>query len=336
MQDIDDYIPLTNTDKEAERLLSLVVMFENASRPIPTATVLSTVYGYCISEDTARKAFMRDRQKLVLCGVQIIQHSDTTGTTTWTINDRETYASNDTLLTPQEATALSIACESLVNDVAFPYANELRLALSKIDRTYDARPHTATNAAVRELTTAHQRLESAAADNHPVHITYHKADGTSIERTLGICGFFSARNNTYLVGQKLPQQIGDEPHSYNLARVESVHPITKQTYVPPSDFDIRDYPILPFQIGPIRYTAVFKVDPSEIDNLTVDALGKGTLFAAKDGHVIHWRITVSDTNKAAAWAIAHAIQPIEPYELIARWEEILLEIVNHESDEQAV
>lgn len=314
---------------EAERLLLLAVLFENANRPISSSYIRDNVYGYCASDESARKAFMRDRKKLVLCGLLISQVSTSSGERRWSIDSNASY-SDEHAITSEDAMTLNVACAPLANDPAFPYSNELRVALSKIDRSFSESPFIKTNSSIRDVSSVQNQLEAAAANGQPVRVSYIRADGTRLSRTLGICGFFPLSNNTYLVAQDLERASGGTIHSYNLARVTSATPIKRASYEPPNDFDITDYVKLPFQIGQTQYVATFRLPECVADSFSADTMGKGMIYRDDASDVLIWKVEVSSTQHAAEWAIAHAIQPIEPNVLRNTWVALLEESLSDE------
>lgn len=322
----DRYTTLTSSDKEAERLLALAILFENAEGPLTTATIRKSIYGYCKSDETARKAFMRDREKLVLCGLVIRQVTTPNGAHLWLLDDAETFVDGDEL-TPEEATTLTVACTPLMNDAAFPYSNELRIALSKIDRSFSKSPNVPTNPHTREVRSIRTSLERCAAEGVAARISYSRADGSTTNRSIGVCGFFSVNGNTYVVAKRIDLDQDNEPHSYNLARVSSVKPIKGCRFAVPKDFDIRCYTKLPFQVGETLYAATFSVPENEVANLKARSLGKGNWHGnAKNKNL--WDVDVSNTEVAASWAIANAVIPLSPNSLKTYWTTLLKECLN--------
>lgn len=320
----------SSSDREAQRLLALAVMFENASTPIPSNTLRETIYRDVSSDESARKAFMRDRQKLVLCGLTI-KKDPTQGVDPGWMLDTNSYA-GEISLTKEDAVTLSVACATLVNDPSFPYANELRLALTKIDRYFDLERTVGTNPATRNVATTRTKLENCAAEGHPVRITYERADGSTVQRTVGICGFFPLQGNTYVVGKLIGKN--EEPHSYNLARVSKVTPKRGETFAVPEDFDITRFVKLPFQLGPTLYTGAFLVPSKGKRDVEISSRGQGQWEPLEHERDYLWKVEISDTLKAASWAIAQAIRPTTPKELVDAWQSILRESIHNAQKEE--
>ena len=88
-------------------------------------------------------------------------------------------------------------------------------------------------------------------------------------------------------------------------------------------FDIADYLLLPFQIGPTTCTARFFVPENRREALSTSCLQSGAVTNGKKGIV--WTVDVSDVDDAARWAAAQAIRPMEPSELVESWKKCLKE-----------
>jgi hypothetical protein len=119
---------------------------------------------------------------------------------------------------------------------------------------------------------------------HAAKVVYQKPDGTKISRVLAPYGFFFLHGNTYMVAARAADDVveGEPPHTYNLNRVLSAQEIPKLRFVRPVDFDVRDFIILPFQMGPARYVATFELaDGTQLQagssELTVKALSYASL-----------------------------------------------------------
>ncbi|MGN0286585.1 MAG: helix-turn-helix transcriptional regulator [Atopobiaceae bacterium] len=316
----EDFIELSGNDTEAERLLSIALEFENASAPLSSDYVRRNFYANIQSDESARKAFMRDRQKLVLCGVVISLVSKEGTNSGWAINTEATFA-NPCALGAKEALTIDLACAPLASDPSFPYASDLRQALAKIDRTFDAQTPVRLTKVDSSRPSTLPTLEQAASQHTGVQVTYQKADGSTVRRTLGVLGFYPLRGNTYVVATNLDKGCID-PHVYNSSRIRAAKIQKTTTYEVPDDFDIRDYIRLPFQLGPRRYTARFSVPSDDQWSLRVTSRGQGTFSTTKDFGLV-WDVDVSSTSDAASWAISQGIRPVLPQELVADYRSLL-------------
>lgn len=316
----DDFIELSGNDTEAERLLSIALEFENASAPLSSDYVRRSFYANIQSDESARKAFMRDRQKLVLCGVVISLVAKDGAKSGWAINKEATFA-NPCALNAKEALAIDLACSPLASNPSFPYAGELRQALAKIDRTFDAQTPVRLTKVDASRPSALSTLEQAASQHTGVEVSYQKADGSTVQRMLGVLGFYPLRGNTYVVAMNLDQREVD-PHVYNTARIQTAKVHKSRTYEIPVDFDVRDYIRLPFQLGPRKYTARFFVPANVVRSMQVASRGRG-VFSTAPGSSLMWDVDVSNTCDAASWAISQGIRPVLPRELATSYRSLL-------------
>lgn len=129
-QDEQDASHVLSTDDElARRLLSLVLAFSNASAPLSSAYVQKEYYP-TLTAESFRRQFHRDRERLLTCG--LLLHEAKKG---WWVADETSFAT-EVSLEPGELLALDLTLSQLANDPTFPYSDDLRYALAKIDSDY--------------------------------------------------------------------------------------------------------------------------------------------------------------------------------------------------------
>lgn len=319
--DTDDYVELTRADREATRIASLAVVFENANGPVPNSTLRREFYGYCPSEEAARKAFQRDKQKLLLCGITLRPSKPSSGITGWEI-DRDASYSEPGTISADDALTLDIALSPLAGDAAFPYSHDLRQALMKIDRSFSTQSPVRMTSEQPHNPATLRTLEDCLAHGHAASINYQRADGTTLSRTVGICGFFALRGSTYFVAEQLDTHPSPPAHSYNANRVVSAKELRGHPYTPPEDFDIHDFMRLPFQLGPSLYTAQFSL-PGNMERVSAATMGRGTVSVDPASSLATWSVDVSNTSGAASWAIAYAMTPTSPATLVDAWSDLL-------------
>lgn len=337
MDEDDEYIRLNGNDAEAQRLLAIALEFENATQPLTSSYIQKNFYGDCPTAEAARKAFSRDRKKLVLCGVNIIQGAVRGDEKTWLIDADSSYASVGSL-SAEDALILDLACAPLADDPNFPYANDLRVALSKIDRSFESGTPVRISESSRNRSSRLAILESAAADRVGVEVQYRKPNGKDDERLLGILGFFSLRGNTYIVAIRLDANTAGSntpahtpAHVYNVSRILAAKVRKTTHYNVPEDFDIRDFVRLPFQLGPTLYTARFAIPKNRESDLVSASYGRGSFESADSNRTAKlqssalriWKVSVSSEEDAAAWAVSLGIKPIAPQSLVQSWHHLL-------------
>jgi len=308
-------------DELARRLASLFLAFSNARGPL-TSAAIKTEYYPDLSDDSFARQFRRDRERLVLCGLTI---RETDGG--WTA-DRDSFA--DPLdIGADELAALDIACLQLVEDPSFPYRNDLRFALAKVDRGYEGFPQAAapsTGAQRRQVLT----LQHAYDARHPIEITYTDARGVASARTIAIWGVFGLRGHTYFVAPEVDaagEPTGD-PRTWRDDRFGKVAEVTGASYRIPEDFDAEDFRKLPFQIGDEAFDAVFRMPASASEEAVAAAGAYGETEADARGRRL-WTVGANDRRAAARWAIANGLLPLSSQGLVDEWSGILSEVGSH-------
>ncbi len=125
----------TTEMRTARRVLSLAIALTNARSPWPTSKVRADFYPD-YSDAAFKKAFKRDRERLEAAGIVIVATGRSDKETMWAVDEQASYAS-DGVLDPDDALALDFLLLPIASDPAFPYAQDLRVALAKIDRAFD-------------------------------------------------------------------------------------------------------------------------------------------------------------------------------------------------------
>lgn len=320
------YVDLSKDDEEARRLLSLAVEFMNARDGLRSSYLRETIYAGK-SQDTYRKTFSRDRATLAVCGIVVKRERTREGDFLWRVDEHASYAHGAELDT-RDALALDIACLPLLDDPTFPYRDDLRIALAKIDRAFvDA------GAPLRAAPARDDRVLSAVrtclASSHAARICYRDAAGNHSERVVAPYGLFGLRGELYLVGPRLDdagQVVEDSMRTYRVSRMEKVQELHDVAYEVPADFCVADYRKLPFQLGPTRFVATFEVPAKAVAELPSVSLGRGQV--QRDGNKVLWLVDVSDTSGAASWAVAQGLVPVGPGELVDAWKSVLEGVLN--------
>ncbi|MBO7675725.1 MAG: WYL domain-containing protein [Atopobiaceae bacterium] len=308
----DDFREPTEDERSARRVLAIAIAFSNARRPLTTPELHREYYPH-MSDMTFRKTFLRDRERLASAGLLLQNGPTVDGFASWKVDETSSFV-RENPLSAQDALVLDLMLLPLASDPSFPYSRDLRHALNKIDRSFDGSSCAAIPPEARKRNNSISRLEDCMTARHAARVQYTRADGQTTRRILAPYGFFFLNESTYMVAARLD---GDEadvdtPHTYNLDRVSSVTELAKTTYRLPLDFDVRDYIKLPFQMGPARYTATFRM-PNE-DVVTEP---------------------VYDTDKAVSWALAKGARPLEPPSLVEAWVDALQGVAKGVDHEQA-
>lgn len=309
---------LTKDDEQARRLCALAVAFSNAPGPISSGEVHAGYYQE-LSDDSFRRKFSRDREKLVECGLTVRQAGERDGDALWQA-DASSFA-NSSALSEADALLLDVLCSPLASDPTFARRAELRLALAKIDHAFGtlgaARIDPAAQAGAPALPTMLGCMERGRL----ARIAYQDAHGTKSERTVAPYGHFSLRGNTYFVCA----QAGDDgtvadPHDTRTLRLDRVLSAkeTNARFGVPEDFSIEDHILLPFQIGPSTCEALLDEGTDVDSDLRAQLARRAT--SAGEGR---WRVSASDVAGLASWAIAAGMMPVEPTEAVSEWRALL-------------
>lgn len=286
----------TEDERAARRVLAIAIAFTNARRALSMPELHREFYPD-MSDATFRRAFLRDRERLAMAGMLLQSGPNVDGYASWRVDEEASFI-NENPLSQEDALVLDFMLLPLASDPSFPYSRDLRHALTKIDRSFDGSSRAAIPPEARKRNNNISRLEDCLTARHPACVSYTKADGSKTQRVLAPYGFFFLHGSTYMVAARLDDDAPAEepPHTYNLERVSSVKALARKTYERPLDFDVRDYIKLPFQMGPSRYLATFRMP-------------NGHTFSAP----------VNDTGVAVSWAIAKGARPLEPTDLVHEW-----------------
>ena len=291
----------TADEVSARRILSLAIALINTRRPLTTTEIRREFYSADLSDAAFAKTFSRDRKQLLATGLVVCcnkKGKNKEDVATWYVDADASFA-NESVLTAQDALLLDFLLLPLASDPSYPYARDLRLALTKIDRAFDGTSRAAIPPEARSRNSNISRLEECRAVGHAASITYERADGSTVDRTVAPYGFFYLLNNTYMVAANMDDSDAG-PHTYRLDRVLASKELPRKSFEVPDDFDVRDFIVLPFQIGDPLYNATFE-----------DANGTQRIEY------------VCDESMAASWAIAKGMRPLNPESLVLEWRRIL-------------
>ena len=309
----DEFREPTADERMARRALALAITLTNARRPISTTDLRRDFYPD-MKDEAFRKAFRRDCVRLSSAGLDIRRVRTTDTEASWIVNEETSFA-HESHLTPEDALVLDCLLSPIAADPSFPFAIDLRIALTQIDRTFDRPAVTSIPPEARVRNNNLTRIENCLLNRHALRLSYTRFDGSETTRIVAPYGLFPLRDTTYMVAARMDE--GDEPgepHTYNLDRVKSVAEQRRTTYVIPSDFDVRDYILLPFQIGEPLYIGEFHVPDNRFLDVRSRVRQGGSFEHSGDDYVLH--ASVSDEDTAAAWALAEGIVPLQPQGLI--------------------
>ena len=305
-------MPDASSDRtSAQTILALAMDLMSADTPVPTARLKSRHFAD-LSPEAARKGLSRAKDALAACGLIISEHRTKDGAA-WSV-DPACYPEDTG--TPKDTLLIHLLAEPLLSDSGFPHRTDLRFALMKLGSA----PAFAGVVPNMVVSHAFETVLACLDESRLVELNYTDARGNESHRTVAPLGLFDLRGHSYLV---CSMGDVDNPSTYRTLRCDRISNAsrTNVSFVPPADFDVNDYRLLPFQLGPAVATCMFRLPSGDNARFVEATLGEGRLYE-RDG-AYYWDVSASDLHDAAAWAIAHNLRPMEPPELVDTWRELL-------------
>ena len=325
----DSYLRMTEDDLRAGRVLTLAVKFFGTSRPIASSTIWSDLYPD-LDEGSFKRQFLRDRELLDSFGIAIREVEGSQPDTLWRVDERNSYVRGDGLCA-SDARMLYVLCHDMAFDQAFPYRDELRMALAKIARMYPGGPIVRDDQTTTPEHKLLAQLVSCMSNLHAADITYTDAKGATSKRTIAIFGSFGLHDRTYFVASRIEGNgalVPDSMRTYRLDRFERVRELRNISYQIPLDFSVSDYERLPFQIGDSEGVARFLVEGAQSKQFARATAIHGTVREVDGAHV--WDVPFSDAQLAASWAVGLRIVPLGPQNLVELWHATLHSVLESE------
>ena len=323
----DTHLTMTSDDLRAARVLTLAVKFFGTTRPLPSSSIRADLYPD-LDGDSFNRQYLRDRELLATLGIMVCEAGASGTDTLWEVDEGSSYVTGEGL-GAADARMLYVLCHDLIYDQAFPYRDELRMALAKISRVYRGTTvahHDAMSAGEHRLLRA---LVSCMSARHAAAVTYVDAQGGTSARTMAILGSFGMRGRTYFVASRVERDgtlVPDSVRTYRLDRFQKVRELRHVRYQIPLDFSVSDYERLPFQMGDACDTARLFVGGGAGRDVARAMATHGTI--AHVGTEAVWEVAYSDVRSVAAWAVGSGICPLGPPEVVEAWKEVLSRTVD--------
>ena len=184
---------VTKDDERARRICSLALEFMNARAPIPSSELARCFYP-SLSPDSFRRSFARDREVLAACGLLVTERGRSGGEALWAVDEDASFA-RGVELSPQDAAVLELSCQALLDDPAFPFSSDLRLALAKIARTFSDGLAFAASPDRREGR-ALGAIKDALVARSELELSYTDARGRASRRVVAPYGVFGLRGGS--------------------------------------------------------------------------------------------------------------------------------------------
>lgn len=304
---------LNKVDLYASRVFTLAVKFFGARRAIPSSDIRSELYPG-VDDASFRRQYLRDRNLLASLGISINEVEGSEPDTLWQIDEQASYVQG-AKISAEDARTLYVLCHDMAFDQAFPYRDELRVALVKIADIYRG------NIISQEgPTPPYERkvlgvLVSALTNHEAVEVRYVDAKGNKSKRTLALLGSFGLREHTYFVASRIGRDatlVPDSVRTYRLDRVTHASIVQPPiSYEIPQDFSVHDFERLPFQIGPALGVARLDRGSNPSREVVRASNTSGTL----DENGV-WEVPYSSTKALASWCVGAGVTPLGPNELI--------------------
>lgn len=307
ISDTEEISSLSPKDEGARRVASLALELINARRPLDAAYLRSHIYPE-LGQASFLIAIARDCDRLALCGIHVVKGKDAT----WQIDEKSSYVS-DATLARSEALELQTLLSPLVENEGFAWRDELRLALLKIDRSFDAEPLVQISSVPKAPSRAGTILRSAYAAHSLVELAYTDAAGKESTKVLAPYGFFSLHGMAYCVAAEAADGELASPKTYRISRMKKPRMLKGGTFEIPDDFDIEEFIHLPFQIGPAKGIGSFRAKRPAQDLLSL-MKAQGRVRAEEAGSFV-WEVPVASWEDAASWGIAEGLLALAPAEL---------------------
>ncbi|MGN0070271.1 MAG: helix-turn-helix transcriptional regulator [Atopobiaceae bacterium] len=312
MQESKEDVRLSSKDEAARRVASLALELINARRPLDATYINAHIYPD-LDRDSFFKALGRDCERLAACGMHVVRTTIDDGLF-YQIDEKNSYI-GDAQLTQEEALELQVLLSPQAANPAFPLADELRMALLKIDRSFAEQPLVATRRPKKGPDRTLPTLRDAYGEHVLAEVAYTDAAGNQSSKVLAPYGFFSFRDTLYCVCAEEKDSELQEPKTYRIDRMGKAKLLPGRSYAVPDSFEIEDFRALPFQMGPEAGTAIFSAAHPQPDLLSL-MKAHGTLEEGNDGTSI-WQVPASSWDAAASWGIAQGLVPLGPDDLIS-------------------
>lgn len=301
-----------------ERLVNLALYLASVSEPVSADTVRAEVDGYPAAqdEDAFLRMFERDKDQLRDAGFAI---EETGGH--YRMDAASTFATKIDF-SPDEAAAIRAVGQALLEDPAFPFADDLRLALAKIATSFSPPGTPAITRLASEQPqqqgTLVAALDAALTARKRVTFGYANQQGEHKFHEVEPYGLFARDARWYLVARDVAL---DEVRVYAVARADGVTTNPRRPKSPdferPGDFNVSAFIGLPFQYGAEDLMALLRFTPEQAWRAPALTAGKGVLEA--DGDALLWHIAARNGDALMRWVVENGpdIEIVEPERLAA-------------------
>lgn len=305
----------------AERLVNLALYLASCPVPVTANECRAAGLGYPDSQDDVAfiRMFERDKDALRAAGL-VIEVDRDEDVEAYRVDPAATFA-RPVDLAPDELAAVRAVAAALSADPAFPFGDDLALALGKLGTAGVAGPLATADLAGDEggEQSLHARAAAEAVQmRKTLTFGYTNAAGDHKRHTVDPYGVFFREGCWYLIGRDREL---DAIRTYAVARMRDfdVNPLRPRTpdFERPADFDVTEHERLPFEYGLEQVAARIRFESDVAWRAGRLTRGRGVLRELPDGSTL-WEVTAGDLGRLASWIVDEgpAIRAVSPPELI--------------------
>lgn len=285
-------------------------------------TLASIKNGYLsgLSDESLHKTFQRDRAALKAEGIHLAEKL--TGTEkSWGL-DRTRSLADLSQLSDTDARAIATLLHIISADPSTPDPSVLGFATARIGRTVGSDVVVHKPSGSSEVLTA---IAEGLQTRQPCELVYQAIDDARpTRRVLQTFGIFELSNSVYAVGMRERAGHKNALRTLNLSRAVRArvrHDLPH--YEIPLDFDVREYRLLPFEIGDDpTITATLYVPRDAVAMFRERARKRGAVATRQKG-ALEWSVDVSNLDALVSWTIEVGCIPLAPDALVEAWRSLL-------------
>lgn len=311
-----------------ERVVSLACYLSKDRYFSKKTDIRRAVEGY--SGDSTDEAFERmfenDKDMLRSNGFTII----TDGNDGYKIDSAASFASELELL-PHETAVIRTVGNLVLAGTDFPFADDLRLALTKIAGALGGldRLVVPASATVRDAgSAAASVIQEAVERRKELEFSYVNSTGGESRRSVHPYGLFRFAGVWYLVAYDPGKS---DVRVFNIERMSDLVVNKKSPKSPDFEavegFDVAAYMGLPFQYGDTPFRAEVRFSPEIAWQASRMVRAQGSLTEQPDGSVL-WQVDASSEPQLLKWIVSHGsgITPVAPPSLVSSYAEGLARV----------
>jgi len=312
----------------ADRLLSILLLLQ--THPRLTGRELAARL------EVSERTIHRDMESLSAAGVPVVAERGAGGG--WSL--LESYRTNLTGLNLAEIQTLFIAAPAhLMSDLGLRQASET--ALIKLLAALPGERSRRDAAFMRqrihidgagwqqepELVEWLPVVQEALWQEHKLHITYERGDGTCTERLLDPLGLVAKGRIWYLVAN-----VDEQTRTYRISRIQNAH-LSDEPSLRPPDFDLAAFwkeSSAQFKANLPRYCTTFRVDPAIVPDMRYAGHIEGLSSSDDDGWITaDMRFDVELEARAYALGFGGQLEVLSPLDLRDTVLRLAHEVIHH-------